>query len=143
MLCAICYHLYNFKNVKNTHAGLLLLLTVTLYHGCFSRSLNCANDAKSKSILCLPLLTKRFPLTKKNIFYNPSFLLPHISMSRTFANFYMIQFNQKLRESVTRPRSILLAFCQLVGLHSQFARCLLVENSRNLYVMFCAIWYNL
>ena len=118
MLCAICYHLYNFKNVKNTHAGLLLLLTVTLYRGCFSRSLNCANDAKSKSILCLPLLTKRFPLTKKNIFYNPSFLLPHISMSRTFANFYMIQFNQKLRQSVTRPRSILLAFCQHVDLHS-------------------------
>ena len=24
--CAICYHLYNFKNVKNTHAGVLILV---------------------------------------------------------------------------------------------------------------------
>ena len=26
MFCAICYHLYNFKNVKNTHGGVLLLV---------------------------------------------------------------------------------------------------------------------
>ena len=26
MLCAIWHHLYNLKNVKNTHGGLLLLL---------------------------------------------------------------------------------------------------------------------
>ena len=26
MLCAIWYHLYNLKNVKNTHEGLLLLV---------------------------------------------------------------------------------------------------------------------
>ena len=25
MFCAICYHLYNLKNVKNTHEGVLLL----------------------------------------------------------------------------------------------------------------------
>ena len=24
MLCSIWYHLYNFKNVKNTHGGVLL-----------------------------------------------------------------------------------------------------------------------
>ena len=58
MLCAIWYHLYNFKNVKNTHGGVLLLvklqpkkratlLKVTLLHGCFSRFLNCTNDTKS------------------------------------------------------------------------------------------------
>ena len=41
MLCAIWYHLYNFKNVKKTHGGVLLLvksqalLQVTLLHGCF------------------------------------------------------------------------------------------------------------
>ena len=40
-LCAIWYHLYNLKNVKNTHRGVLLLvnfaalLKVTLLHGCF------------------------------------------------------------------------------------------------------------
>ena len=26
MLCTIWYHLYNLKNVKNTHAGVLLLV---------------------------------------------------------------------------------------------------------------------
>ena len=44
--CAIWYHLYNLKNVKNTYGGVLLLvklvadlLKVTLLHGCFSRFL--------------------------------------------------------------------------------------------------------
>ena len=41
MFCAICYHLYNFKNVKTTLGGVLLLVTtllkVTLLHECFSR----------------------------------------------------------------------------------------------------------
>ena len=44
-LYAIWYHLYNLKDVKNTHGGVLLwaklqpatLLKVTLFHGCFSR----------------------------------------------------------------------------------------------------------
>ena len=46
MLCAIWYHLNNFKNVKNTHRGPLLLvklqalLKVTLLQGCFSCFLN-------------------------------------------------------------------------------------------------------
>ena len=43
MLCAIWYHLHNFKNVKNTHGGVLLLveltkkalLKVTLIYECF------------------------------------------------------------------------------------------------------------
>ena len=47
MLCAIWYHLYNLKNVKNTHNGMLLLgklqAEATLFHGCFSRFLNCTN----------------------------------------------------------------------------------------------------
>ena len=53
MRCAICYHLYNLKNVKNTHGGVLLLvklqalLKVTLLHGSFSRFLNCTNGTKS------------------------------------------------------------------------------------------------
>ena len=46
MRCAIWYHLYNFKNVKNTHGG--VLLKVTLLHGCFSRFSNCANGTKSR-----------------------------------------------------------------------------------------------
>ena len=48
MRCAIRYHLYNLKNVKNTHggvnfskvAGFSLQLKYTLFHGCFSRFLN-------------------------------------------------------------------------------------------------------
>ena len=38
MLCAIWYHLYNFKKMKNTHGGVLLLVKlqakVTLLRGC-------------------------------------------------------------------------------------------------------------
>ena len=49
MRCAIWYHLYNLKNVKNTHGGVLILLNLTLLHGCFSRSLNCINGTKSRN----------------------------------------------------------------------------------------------
>ena len=55
IFCAIWYHLYNFKNMKNTHGGVLLLvklhtqtlLKVTLHHECFSHFLNCTNGTKS------------------------------------------------------------------------------------------------
>ena len=53
MLCAIWYHLYNLKNVKNIHEGVRLLvkpatpLKVTLLRGCFSRFLNYKNGTKS------------------------------------------------------------------------------------------------
>ena len=50
MLCAIWYHLDNLKNVKNVHEGVLLLLKVTLLHGCFLRVLNCTNGTKSQQI---------------------------------------------------------------------------------------------
>ena len=33
MLCVIWYHLYNFKNVKNTHGGVLLSTIETLEKG--------------------------------------------------------------------------------------------------------------
>ena len=47
---AIWYHLYNLKNVKNTHGGVLLLVTkVTLLHGCFSRFLNCKNGIELRN----------------------------------------------------------------------------------------------
>ena len=51
MLCAIWYHLYNLKNVKNTNGGVLpsatILLKVTFLHGCFT-FLNCTNGIKSR-----------------------------------------------------------------------------------------------
>ena len=54
MLCAIWYHLYNSKNVENTHEGVLLLLAillkVTLLHVCFSRFLNSINGTKSRIV---------------------------------------------------------------------------------------------
>ena len=43
MLCAIWYHLYNLKNEKNTHGGVLLLLKLqvsALHHEFCSRFLN-------------------------------------------------------------------------------------------------------
>ena len=50
MRCAICYHLNNSKNVKNTHEGVLFLikLKVTTLHECFSHFLNCTNCTKSR-----------------------------------------------------------------------------------------------
>ena len=52
--CAIWYHLHDFKNVKNIHGGVLILvklkpatlLNLTFLHECFSRFLNCANGTK-------------------------------------------------------------------------------------------------
>ena len=58
MFCALWYHLYNLKNMKNTHGGVLLLvklqalacnfLKVTL-HGCFLHFLNCTNGTKLRN----------------------------------------------------------------------------------------------
>ena len=69
MFCAIWYHLFNLKNVKNTHGRVLLLvkvqakslqryslLKVTLLHECFSPFLNCTNGTKSRNALILLLL---------------------------------------------------------------------------------------
>ena len=58
MRCAICYHLFNFKNAKNTHEGVSVLvklhlpanlLKVTLILGYFSRFINCTNGTKSRN----------------------------------------------------------------------------------------------
>ena len=53
MFCPIWYHLYNSKNVKNTNEGVLLLLKVTLPHGCFLCFLNCTNGTnEAKHHMC-------------------------------------------------------------------------------------------
>ena len=60
MPCAIWHHLCNFKNVKNTYGGMLVLvklcgpqsatlLKVSLIHGCFPHFFNCTNVLKSRS----------------------------------------------------------------------------------------------
>ena len=46
-LYAILYHMCNLKNLKNTHGNLLL---ETLFHGYFSRFLNCRNGTISRKI---------------------------------------------------------------------------------------------
>ena len=38
MLCAIWYHLYNLKNVKNTHGGVLLLVKLQALACKFAKS---------------------------------------------------------------------------------------------------------
>ena len=60
MRSAIWYHLYNLKNMRTTHGGVLLLvkfqakpailLKTALLHGDFSRFLNCINGTKSCKI---------------------------------------------------------------------------------------------
>ena len=50
---AICYHLHNLKNVKNTHGGVSLLVKLQAYftksnnlYGCFLRFSKCTNSTK-------------------------------------------------------------------------------------------------
>ena len=53
MFCAISYYLHNLKNVKNSHALVLLpatLLKVTPFRECFSRFLDFADDSKSRKV---------------------------------------------------------------------------------------------
>ena len=59
VLCAIWYHLHNFKNVKKKNWEILFLVKlqalvsnlqkVALLHVCFSRFINCTNGTKSRS----------------------------------------------------------------------------------------------
>ena len=47
-VCAIWCHLHNLKNMKNTHAGELLKVTLPW---CFSRLSKCTNGTKSRKAL--------------------------------------------------------------------------------------------
>ena len=68
MRCAIWYHLHNFKNVKNTHGGVLHLVKLQalacnstkskLLHECFSRFWNCTNGTKARK--ASHIVKKRF-----------------------------------------------------------------------------------
>ena len=53
MLYAIWYHLYNLKNVKNTHGGVLLLVNCT--NGTKSRN---ASHIKKEMMTCSKFLAK-------------------------------------------------------------------------------------
>ena len=57
-LCVIWHYLYNSKNMKNAHGGVIfwwscrlhlaILLNVSLFHGCISRFLKCTNSTKPR-----------------------------------------------------------------------------------------------
>ena len=52
MLCTIWYHLLvrennSWRSITLSKVASFILLDVTLFHGCFSRHLNCTNAAKS------------------------------------------------------------------------------------------------
>ena len=77
--CAIWYYLYNLKNVKNTHGGVLILvklqteavsatlLKLTILHGCFSRFLNCTNSTKSCHAPHITIQNLKFRLINSQI----------------------------------------------------------------------------
>ena len=74
MRCAIWYYLYNLKNKKNTHGGVLILVTLlrlTLLYGCFSRFLNCTNGTKSHNA----------PHIEPKLFTHTIFTVPPIETS--------------------------------------------------------------
>ena len=48
MVCAIYYHLYNLKNVKNTHGGALLLVKLQAF--CDSKNIRELATANSKTL---------------------------------------------------------------------------------------------
>ena len=91
MLCAIWYHSHNLKNVKNIHGGVLLLLKVallkvTLFHGCFSRFLNCAHSTKSsKAPQIMKLSQLMIPARSQWVFC--SIFLPNVS---TYNNWKLV-----------------------------------------------------
>ena len=52
MRCAVWYHLYNLKNVKNTHVGVLILGNFTKISTppwMFFTFLNCTNGTKQRN----------------------------------------------------------------------------------------------
>ena len=65
MRCAIWYYLYDLKDVKDTHGGVLILvkpatlLKLTFLHGCFSRFWNYINGTKLRNA---PHMNFVFPL---------------------------------------------------------------------------------
>ena len=76
MHCAIWHHLYNLKNLKNTHGEALLLvkfpatlLKISLLHGCFSCFLNCNKGIKSgkMSHMMIKLRVSYFHTDENNI----------------------------------------------------------------------------
>ena len=74
-LCAIWYHLYNLKNVKNTHGATILhvpasLLKLIILRGCFSCFLNCTNGTESSISEIGKRLIDEMMMNKESYFSN-------------------------------------------------------------------------
>ena len=72
MHCAICYHLRNLKNKKNTHKGVLIFVKLqakdcnftpkaTLFYVCFFRFRSCTNGTKSINASKIILFQAKVP----------------------------------------------------------------------------------
>ena len=95
MRCAISYHLYNLKNVKNTHGGISLLvklqaLAVIALHGCFSRFLNCTNRTKSGKA---SQINAKFVGVMNRNRHRPQILLLMPNEYKRISNFYTFLIN--------------------------------------------------
>ena len=71
MRCAIWYYLYNLKNVKNTHGGVLILVKLQAEA---SRFLNCINGTESRNAPHMPVFTV-FSVSILNL-YKPGLIKP-------------------------------------------------------------------
>ena len=99
MRCTIRYHLYNFKNLKNTHGGVLILaatlLKLTLLHRCFSRFLNCTNCIKLRNAPNIYMNTLKCILTNYTSFLFHANLLIHFNDLQCFEAFVRIPENSE------------------------------------------------
>ena len=100
MFCAIWYHWYNFKNVKKTQGGVLLLVKLLL-QGCLSRFLNCANGTKlsNASQMIDSIVSSRVSAPPWNIDLTP-FLpspLPEKNLNLSDHLYYMVAASPNFR----------------------------------------------
>ena len=130
MLCAIQYHLYNLKKLKNIHGRVLLLvklyarlqpatlLKVTLFQECFSSFLNCINNTKSHNASHMSIL-----ISYRNNFSEYKILqdiakiktLSLISLKLTFSYLVGEQSHKLLLNGANSQRKIIFPSCNFLS----------------------------
>ena len=121
ILCATWYHLYNFKNVKNTHGGVLLLVkmqgsackftksnTLAWVFCTFLKFVYCANGTKSRKV-------SHTKYTAWNIHHHIIFLSfsSDCNLLFLFDHFSVLSFKRQKRQ---QPTNCLSVFYHFVGL---------------------------
>ena len=102
MLCRIWYHLYNLKNVKTTHGGVLLLvLKITPLHRCFLNFTNCTKSHNASNI------NFQWQTNKYNIFISSESQIFHGLSSRSFLQFDISFSNTMQNKQNTSKQSFL------------------------------------